>query len=474
MSLPLAFNHERHLVAEEVMALRGLEPSGARMPLLFSVSASVDPQRIESALNVIVQRHTALRSAFGPNQNYPHDIRRRQLRLFERSGVFVPGLYVQRVLANVDLRVNQETVASQAELADFVRRELATPLDTATGPPIRATLVSAGPAGVWLLIVFTHQTMDGWSMGVFAREFISVVGNGTGVPAQLPAVPIQYHDFAAWQLQQFRDGCFAEDERYWLAQWSQLGDARIDVTELPFRKSLSRAPLAFSSYQRLPLTPHDSERIAALITNAKLTPYALFRTAMVIALHHYTGKRRLAMWGNFTNRGYPEFVPALGWYANTHIVCVELDRTMTCGAVCHRVSTSVAEAQAHEALPLAALWQRIGRSLDTHNTRVNFDILPARPRSAQPDAIDVAVSPVGPRNIDLDVRLRDDGGTFGLVAIFNAERYATAGVQGLLGSIRRIVTAMAETPELRVSECERFVAAQQRAVPRDGEAGADE
>lgn len=459
MSLPLAFNQERHLVAEEAMALGGYVPTGARVPLAFRINADLDRRRIERALNGVIQRHAALRNTYGPNGRYSHDERLMQLRLYARTGVFVPGLYVQRVPSDVYLTVHETTLADEDEVTALLRKELATPLDTTSGLPIRATLASAGPAGRWLLLVLTHQTMDGWSVGVFAREFVAVVENAASDTSSLPAVPIQYHDFAAWQLHQFRQGHFSREECFWHEQWSRLGDASIAFRDLPFRRRSPAAmvTMAFSSYERLRFTAEESAPTYALIAQLKLTPYVLFRTAITIALHHLTRKRRLAFWGNFTNRRYPEFVPALGWYSNTHIVCVELEPEMMCALLCRRVAASVAEARAHEALPLAALWQRLGCSLDTHNTRVNFDLLPGRKRPERQPAIELVVLPVGPRNMDLDIRLREDCGVFVLVATFNAERYQIAGVQRLLASIRSIVMAMTEGHDLRVSDCRRFV-----------------
>lgn len=458
MALALAFNQERHLVAEEVMALHGVVPSGARSPLVFRINAPIAHGPIERALNEVIRRHSALRTAYGPNERYSRDDRWLQLQVFARSGVFVPGLYVQRVLSDVQLTVPVRTVAGTDELTELVRQELATPLDTTSGPPIRATLVDTGSAGTYLVLVLTHHTVDGWSLGVLAREFAAIIEAGADGTA-LPRVPMQYHDFAAWQLQQFRDGRFVREERFWHEQWDRLGDAQIAFTDLPFRRRTPVATVtAGTSYERLFFTPQESSQVSLLVSQLTLTPYALFRTAMTIALHYYTGKQRLAVWANFANRRYPEFMPTLGWYSNTHIVSVELEPDMSCASLCRRVAAGVAQAQAHEALPLPALWQRLGRSLDRHNTRVNFDVLPRRPQRTSPPPVEVVVLPVAPRNMDFDIRLREDGGVFALVATFSVGRYEPAAVQAFLASMRRIVTALAETPDLLVSDCRGLVA----------------
>ena len=75
-----------------------------------------------------------------------------------------------------------------------------------------------------------------------------------------------------------------------------------------------------------------------------------------------------------------------------------------------------------------------------------------------PPPVEVVVLPVAPRNMDFDIRLREDGGVFALVATFSVGRYEPAAVQAFLASMRRIVTALAETPDLLVSDCRGLVA----------------
>ncbi|MGH9238990.1 MAG: condensation domain-containing protein [Vicinamibacterales bacterium] len=228
---------------------------------------------------------------------------------------------------------------------------------------------------------------------------------------------------------------------------------------MPFRRR-SDVPAATigAAYERLFFTREESTQVRRLVSQLKLTSYALFRTAMTIALHYHTSKQRVAIWANFANRRHPEFVPTLGWYANTHIVSVGLEPDMSCASLWLHVAAVVAEAQMYEALPLSALWQRLGCSLDTHDTRVNFDVLPRGPQRTSPPAVEVTVLPVAPRNMDFDIRVWENGGLFRLVAMFSVGRYQSAAVQAFLDSMRRIVTTLAETPDLRVSDCRRLVA----------------
>jgi hypothetical protein len=456
--LPLVFNQERHLIAEEALSQTGFVPTGARVPLVFRIDKAIDRERLGRAINVIVRRHAALRNTYGPNDQYSPDDRLVHIRFFARTELFVPGLYVQRVVPGPRVSVADRQVANDEELADLIREELLTPFDTVSGPPIRVTRVSVGAHATLLVVVLTHHTVDGWSFRIFGRELATLLAESG---ATLPEVPVQYHDFAIWQLRQVRTDQFQAEERYWHQHWAQLGDAQIGFDDLPFADAEERTTAPFSIKVRVPMAIDDTHYLRTRLSALGLTPYVLFRTAMTIALHHYSRKRRLAFWANFTNRRHPEFMPGLGWYSNTHIVTVEIATGMTCMSLCQRVAKAVADAQAHEALPLPALWQRLGRTLDTNRMRVNFDLLPAARPSTAAVHVEPTASPVSPRGLDLDIRLRP-GDEFALVATFNPNRYTSAGVTAMLWNIRNIAMAVAAAPALRVADCERLMAAAAR------------
>src|SRR5688500_18837507 len=118
---PVTFNQERHLVAEEIRALKGYAPTGLRAPLIFRLDVAVARNQIEYALNRIVSRHGALRNSYGPTDRYSHSDRMRQLQVFNRTGLFVPGLFVQRPSMEQCLGVAEVTVRDDDGLAEFVR-----------------------------------------------------------------------------------------------------------------------------------------------------------------------------------------------------------------------------------------------------------------------------------------------------------------------------------------------------------------
>ncbi len=66
------------------------------------------------------------------------------------------------------------------------------------------------------MLVLHHIVADGWSIDVLVREMGALYGVfATGEPSPLPALPIQYADFAAWQREQLQGEALAVQPACW-------------------------------------------------------------------------------------------------------------------------------------------------------------------------------------------------------------------------------------------------------------------
>ena len=61
-----------------------------------------------------------------------------------------------------------------------------------------------------------HIAGDGWSVGILARELAALyAGAVSGRSASLPAVPVQYADYAVWQRGWLTGGVASRELDYW-------------------------------------------------------------------------------------------------------------------------------------------------------------------------------------------------------------------------------------------------------------------
>ncbi|MEN1395763.1 condensation domain-containing protein, partial [Pseudomonas aeruginosa] len=103
--------------------------------------------------------------------------------------------------------------------------------DLARGPLLRVRLLALAGQEHVLVITQHHIVSDGWSMQVMVEELVQLyAAYSRGLELALPALPIQYADYALWQRSWMEAG---EKERQ-LAYWTGLLGGEQPVLELPF------------------------------------------------------------------------------------------------------------------------------------------------------------------------------------------------------------------------------------------------
>jgi hypothetical protein len=405
---------------------------------------------VQRALDDVVRRHESLNASFATDVASGVRDTAMRLSLFRRTYLFVPGLFRMSVRDSCPVNVREwqiESASDQRLLAAIAR--LVTEAVTSAEPHWpRAAVLRVRDGSSFLIVVLSHVVVDGWSVRLFQQEFVAFYDacvKQQPTPS-LPNAP-KYSDFALSQHEDVVVGRMRSHIDYWLGQWGQLGDAAIRHRDLPFQRFVAGPPQIRMAMRRA--TDAESALIRAAARSLGTTPYVLFRTALAIVLHQFTGKRRLAFWANFANRGSaPDLI---GWCANSHQLTASLSPEQSWGSICSQIADELAESRRHEALPLPALWRHTGVNLAAGgSTRINFDVWPVT-RSPSTAMAEPMLVLCGRRWMDLDVRFRDDDGCFSLFATYNANRYVDRGVSAVLAHMHRVVVAGVAAPSTAVA-----------------------
>ena len=95
----------------------------------------------------------------------------------------------------------------EAEVLRLAREEGLRPFDLARGPLVRTRLLRVGPREHVLLLTLHHVISDGWSIGILFRELATAYA---AIRAHrdpgLPALALQYADYAVWQRRWLEGG----------------------------------------------------------------------------------------------------------------------------------------------------------------------------------------------------------------------------------------------------------------------------
>ncbi|MGH8451057.1 amino acid adenylation domain-containing protein, partial [Pseudomonas sp.] len=258
---------------------------------------------------------------------------------------------LQAVLPQARVEIQQVRI-EEAQLMAAVEAEVARPFDLHQAPLLRVTLLQLAEDDHVLVMVQHHIVSDGWSMQVMVEELVQLyAAYSQGHELQLPALPIQYADYALWQRGWMEAGERARQLDYWQAL---LGGEQ-PVLELP----LDRPRPAQQSHRGASLQVHLEDDLVAglkrLAQHEGVTPFMLLLASFQTLLYRYSGQSDIRIGVPIANRNRVETERLIGFFVNTQVLKADLDGQMTFAELLQQTKRRALEAQAHQDLPFEQL-----------------------------------------------------------------------------------------------------------------------
>jgi amino acid adenylation domain-containing protein len=354
-------------------------------------------------------------------------------------------------LPTVDLRSLPAT-SRDAEVARIFRAESERPFDLANGPLLRAALLDLAPTEQVLVLSLHHIITDSWSQEVLMRELTAAFAAlATDTPLDLPELPIQYADFAAWQ----RDAMKGEALESELAWWRKrlAGLVPLDLPHLP-RHAQARSPEGDTYSFDLPEPFAASLR--AMAQREGVTLFMALLAGWKAFLARYTGQTDIAVGSPFSDRGRTETEGLIGFFLNTLVLRTDLANDPTVRETVLRVRDTALEAFAHQDLPFETMVE------DLHPTRlqgknpllrVMFVLMSGEEKTWQvPGA---AIEPLdveeSKAKFDLMLHLRDTGRGIQAALVYDKVLFTPAMARRIAGHYQTLLSGMAANPESRIN-----------------------
>ena len=200
------------------------------MPMALRLSGALNVDALRHSLHWLLERHESLRYCF-PAQDGQATVRILPMETFD--GVFLNSTALtSKVLPIRDLR-QLSPQSQQQEMQALATAHAVAPFDLAGGQLFKAELLLLDEHESVLLLNMHHIISDGWSMGVFMRDWQhAYAAFALGNEPSLPPLAIQYSDYAAWQRQWFQGEVLERQVAYWIRQLDGLPE----LLELPTDK----------------------------------------------------------------------------------------------------------------------------------------------------------------------------------------------------------------------------------------------
>ena len=324
---PLALSYAQ----ERQWFLWQLDPTSAayHVPSALRLKGALDKAALQRAFDALVARHESLRTYL--------------LQSAERTvQVINPHGRIELVSADTD----------EASLKARVEACIAQPFDLRQGPLMRISLLRLAEDEHVLVIVQHHIISDGWSMQVMVDELVQLyAAYSQGQDVQLPAMPIQYADYARWQ----REWMGAGEKSRQLDYWRELLGGEQPVLELPFDQQRPAVPSHRGARLNIALPTPLVDALKGLAQREGVTLFMLLLASYQAFLHRYSGQQDIRVGVPIANRNRVETERLIGFFVNTQVLKAEIDGQTTVAQLLQQVKQRALEAQAHQDLPFEQL-----------------------------------------------------------------------------------------------------------------------
>lgn len=293
----------------------------------------------EQSLREIIRRHEVLRTTYVIRGGQPYQ-------------VVEPAPSLSLPIVDLgDLPEDEQ----QTRVRTLALQEAQGVFDLQRGPLVRATLVRLAADDHVFLLAMHQITSDGWSSRVLWHELAALYeAFAAGKPPSLPALPIQYADFAYWQREWLQGEAQSRQLAYWKRQLSGTSELRLP-TDHP------RPPvLTFRGARHvLVLSATLTQTLKSVSRRQGVTLFMTLLAAFQTLLHRYTGQADIAVGSLIANRHRPEIEGLLGFFVNTLVLRTDCSGDPTFRELLERVRAVALGAYGHQDLPYEKLLEEL-------------------------------------------------------------------------------------------------------------------
>jgi amino acid adenylation domain-containing protein len=443
---------EPSFAQERLWFLEQLHPGTAvyNMPLAVSLRGRLDLRALAGGLTALARRHETLRTRFADAGGRP---------LQE----IAPHLELAPALVDLSALHGEGRGVAARLLAVESRR----PFDLAALPLVRAVLLRLRAEEHVLHLNMHHVISDGWSLGVLVRELAAFYRAGVaGVAAPLPALPVQYADFARWQRRWLAGEVLERQLAYWRGLLADL-----EPLALPTDRPRPPVPRHRGATVPLALAPVLAEALTDLGRRQGMTLYMTLLAAFCVTLARTAGGvREVAVGSPVAGRNRREIEELIGFFVNTVVLRVDLRGDLTWRELLARVRQVAVEAQSHQDVPFEKVVDALSGQRDLATSplfQVMFALqnlpfadleLPGLASEVLPSGGDV------PAKFDLTVTLTETAAGLTGAIDYDRDLFDATRVERLARHYGRALRALADDPGALLAELMLLGAAERHQV----------
>ncbi|WP_168702039.1 non-ribosomal peptide synthase/polyketide synthase, partial [Gordonia paraffinivorans] len=316
------------------------------IPLAVRLSGELDLAALEHAVVDVIDRHEILRTVYPAGESGPY----------------------QKILPISEMTVSLEPVqVGEDEVVARTIEVVAAGFDVAAAPPVRLALLEISPTEHVLVLVMHHIASDGASVAPLARDLMVAYTSRTqGSAPQWSPLPVQYADYAIWQLETLGspddpESLISKQADYWLDRLAGLPE----VLDLPTDRPRPAVQTTDGAHVDFVI---DAERHARLLELARARDVSLFmvlHAAFAVLLSKVSRETDIAIGTPVAGRGEQVLDDLVGMFVNTLVLRTEVDSALSFEALLEAVREADLSAFTHADMPFEQLVEALAPARST-------------------------------------------------------------------------------------------------------------
>lgn len=444
---PLSFAQQR------VWLLDQLTPGLTAYNVVRAVrlSGQLDVAALSGALDVVVARHEVLRSRIVTLDGQPRI----------RTDPPRPGILNVEEMAGV---------GSDTALRQVLQTEADRHFDLSSDLLLRARLLRLGVED-WVLVLSTHHVAsDETSRSILYAELaVAYEARRTGREAELPELPVQYADWAAWQREQLAGSALTTDVDWWR---DHLAGAPAAL-QLPIGRLGSSRGTATGCRLLDLLDPECSAGLHALARRCGVTLFTTLLAGLAALLGRY-GNDDVVIGFPVSGRSWPEIEGLIGYFSNTLVARVGTAGEPSFGELLDRSRVAMLGALSHAAVPFERLVEELGPDRQSASNPL-FQVALSVESGAEtvPLLPGLTATPIetAPAQAKFELALVVaplSNGALRLEWEYDDRRFDAGTVARISGHLRAVLTGAVSDPSTRVSATDILAPAEREELLRWG------
>ncbi|HMV99523.1 MAG TPA: amino acid adenylation domain-containing protein [Acidobacteriota bacterium] len=412
---------------------------------------------LERCFSEIIRRHEALRTTFVAVDGQPvqiiHPASEFRFALLDQ----VPADFrLKPVNDNVNILVDLSNLPATEHahaIEAIVTSEAQRLFDISVGPLLRVVVLRLSPEDHVLLLNIHHIVSDGWSVNVLIQELSALYNAfGAGQPSPLPALPIQYADFACWQQQWIAEHKLDDGIKYWKDQLTGAPPLLTLPTDFP-----RPAVQSFRGARETIEIPQ--EMYAALKGLSQSQGATLFMTVLAAfqtLLSKYARQEDIVVGTPIANRDLFETKRLIGFFTNVLALRTDVSGDPTFAELLGRVREMTIAAFTHQNVPFQKVIEAVQPQRDLSYPPI-FQVMLVLQNTVKQAislenlTVEIIDADTGTARNDLTFELLDIGNRISGVVEYNTSLFTAGTIQRMISQFHALLEHIIEDPNRPLS-----------------------